>query len=193
MSLPVNAHWRPAPKGLAWPRRCLIGVVLAIAAALAAQWLAGDFFLWSFHLPPRRATPLTRPRYAYYYGSVPAIRRRAWVCSALGVGFIVGPCLALVLPKARSLHGDAQFAPIREIARAGLFSDQGMILGKLRSRYLILPGQQSVILAAPPRSGKDVGIVVPNALHWPGSLVIVDIKREVWNLTAGFRASQGQA
>ena len=64
MSLPVNAHWRPAPKGLSWPRRCLIGVVLAIAAALAAQWLAGYFFLWSFHLPPRRATPLTVSRYA---------------------------------------------------------------------------------------------------------------------------------
>ena len=34
---------------------------------------------------------------------------------------------------------------------------------------------------------------MPNALHWPGSMVIVDIKREVWNLTAGFRKSQGQA
>ena len=61
------------------------------------------------------------------------------------------------------------------------------------SRYLMLPGQQSVILAAPPRSGKDVGVVVPNGLNWPGSLVQVDIKRENWTITAGFRASRGQA
>ena len=65
-------------------------------------------------------------------------------------------------------------------------------MGEMGSRYLMLPGQQSVILAAPPRSGKDVGVVVPNGLHWPGSLVQVDIKRENWAITAGFRASRGQ-
>src|ERR1700684_1994874 len=57
----------------------------------------------------------------------------------------------------------------------------------------MLPGQQSVILAAPPRSGKDVGVCIPNGLNWPGSLVQVDIKRENWSITSGFRASRGQA
>jgi type IV secretion system protein VirD4 len=36
-------------------------------------------------------------------------------------------------------------------------------------------------------------VVVPNALNWPGSLVCVDIKRENWTITAGYRASRGQA
>ena len=35
--------------------------------------------------------------------------------------------------------------------------------------------------------------MVPNALNWPGSLVCVDIKRENWTITAGFRATAGQA
>jgi type IV secretion system protein VirD4 len=56
----------------------------------------------------------------------------------------------------------------------------------------MLPGQQGVALAAPPRAGKGVGIVIPNALNWPGSLVCVDIKRENWSLTAGYRARSGQ-
>ena len=57
----------------------------------------------------------------------------------------------------------------------------------------MLAGQQGVALAAPPRAGKGTGVVVPNALNWPGSLVCVDIKRENWTLTAGYRARSGQA
>jgi type IV secretory pathway TraG/TraD family ATPase VirD4 len=54
----------------------------------------------------------------------------------------------------------------------------------------MLAGQQGVALAAPPRAGKGTGVVVPNALNWPGSLVCVDIKRENWTITAGFRAGR---
>src|ERR1700733_11049892 len=46
--------------------------------------------------------------------------------------------------------------------------------------------------AATPRAGKGTGVVVPNALNWPGSLVCVDIKRENWTITAGYRAACGQ-
>ena len=42
-------------------------------------------------------------------------------------------------------------------------------------------------------AGKGAGIVIPNALHWPGSLVCIDLKRENWTVTAGFRAACGQA
>jgi type IV secretion system protein VirD4 len=48
-------------------------------------------------------------------------------------------------------------------------------------------------MAAPPRSGKGVGVVVPNLLNWPDSVICVDIKRENWTLTAGFRERAGQA
>jgi type IV secretion system protein VirD4 len=193
MSPLASVPWRPAPKSPQRLRRCLTGVAVLAAAILAAQFLASYFFLWSMHRPLKETTPLTVARYAWYYGQHPAIRRRLWVCSGVGLGLVAASGLAFVLPKPRALHGRAQFAPRREIARAGLFSPLGMILGRLGSRLLILAGQQSVILAAPPRSGKDVGVVIPNALCWPGSIVVVDIKREVWNLTAGFRASQGQA
>ena len=62
--------------------------------------------------------------------------------------------LIVALPKRRSLHGDARWAKARHIRRAGLMADQGIILGRYKNRYLVLPGQTGVILAAPPRSGK---------------------------------------
>jgi type IV secretion system protein VirD4 len=100
---------------------------------------------------------------------------------------------AACLPRRRALHGDARFATRREIAGAGLLGHDGIILGKRGRRCLMLAGQQGVALAAPPRAGKGTGVVVPNALNWPGSLVCVDIKRENWTLTAGYRARSGQA
>ncbi|WP_299869825.1 type IV secretory system conjugative DNA transfer family protein [uncultured Roseobacter sp.] len=53
-------------------------------------------------------------------------------------------------------------------------------------------GPEHMLLYAPTRSGKGVGIVVPNLLNWPGSAVILDIKKENWALTAGFRKSGEQ-
>ena len=79
------------------------------------------------------------------------------------------------------------------MSSAGLLGQHGIILGRLGSRCLMLAGQQGVALAAPPRAGKGTGVVVPNALNWPGSLVCVDIKRENWTITAGFRNAHGQA
>ena len=172
------------------------GLKLALASAaalLAAQYLAGFFFLWWVHSDVRRATPLTIAQYGYYYGDRPTVRHRLWLSSVAGFALVLVTFGARCLPRRPSLHGDARFARRSEIAAAGLFGRDGIILGALGRRYLMLAGQQGVALAAPPRAGKGTGVVVPNALNWPGSLVCVDIKRENWTLTAGFRARSGQA
>jgi type IV secretion system protein VirD4 len=48
------------------------------------------------------------------------------------------------------------------------------------------------LLEAPTRAGKGVGVVVPNLLEWPDSVVVLDVKQENWDLTAGHRRSAGQ-
>ena len=189
----ANAHWQSTPKAHSVLRRSAMGAAVIAVGVIAAQYLAGYLFLWSLHADPRRATPLTILQYRSYYGHLAVIRHRTTLCSGIGLGLVTLVAIVLLIPKRRPLHGEAQFAREPEIARAGLFASDGLILGKMGGRYLMLPGQQSVILAAPPRSGKDVGVVVPNGLNWPGSLVQVDIKRENWTITAGFRASRGQA
>jgi type IV secretion system protein VirD4 len=181
----------PLPKphrGPAWLKVAGVGVL----ALLVSQYLAGWLLLKWLHLDPRSAGPLTIARYGYYYGDRPNLRPRLWATSLTGLALVgLGP-LALLLPRRRALHGDARFATRREVARAGLLGERGIVLGRWGRRCLMLAGQQGVCLAAPPRAGKGTGVVIPNLLNWPDSVICVDIKRENWAQTAGFRAASGQ-
>jgi type IV secretion system protein VirD4 len=185
------ANWRKTAKGVS--ARAVRVALLVVAGAILASYLAGAMFLWSLGADPHRASPLTIPRYAYYYGDRADIRHRMSLCCALAAAVLVLSAGAALVPRRRSLHGDARFAHRGEIASAGLLSSEGIILGRQGRRLLRLAGQQGVALAAPPRAGKGTGVVIPNALSWPGSLVCVDIKRENWQITAGYRARSGQA
>lgn len=188
------AAWRPhAEQGAAhFASRAGKVLLVALAGVVIAQYLAGYLFLWSVKENPRHASPLTIARYSYYFSSREHVRTRLIVASGAGAALVILTGGAFLLPRRRSLHGDARFATRREIAAAGLLSDQGVVLGRVGRRCLMLRGQQGVALAAPPRSGKGVGVVVPNALTWPGSLVCIDIKKENWTLTAGYRKQCGQ-
>lgn len=190
LSVAIERWQKPAKRLVSWIIKPLAALIAAVAAA---QYLAALLFLGSFHIDPRAAGPLTVAQYGYYYGHDPKIHRRLWVCSALGAAAIVAMAGIALWPRPRPLHGEARFEKRDRIARAGLLQSNGIILGALGRRCLMLPGQQGVVLAAPPRAGKGVGVVIPNALNWPGSLVCVDIKRENWEKTAGFRAASGQA
>jgi type IV secretion system protein VirD4 len=186
------AAWRPSPS-TPWRAGLAKALALATLGVLAAQYVAACLFLASFHLDPHRASPLTIARYAEYYGERRDVRRRLWMTSGAGVVLVLGLGLVIFLPKRRSLHGDGRYARPSEVARAGLFASQGLFLGRLARRYLILGGQQGVLLCARPRAHKGTAIVVPNLLLWQGSLICVDVKHENWTLTAGFRQRMGQA
>ena len=104
---------------------------------------------------------------------------------ALGLGL-----MALIgRTRAPSLHGQARFATSSDLAKAGFFkpTDTSLIVGKQNGKCLHYSGQQFAILAAPTRSGKGVGIVIPNLLHYQGSVVVLDIKQENFELTSGYR------
>lgn len=100
----------------------------------------------------------------------------------------------ILRPKKQAMHGDARFANSGDLSRNGMFKDSanGIIVGKFHGKLVRLSGQQFVILAAPTRSGKGVGVVIPNLLEYQESMVVLDIKQENFELTSGWRASQGQ-
>ncbi len=189
------AAWRPRARNrwvaLASRLSCCWG-----SGALASQYLAGFLFLQWLHSDSEdgdaadgRALRLLLRRAAGYPPQAagdfrPRVSR--WSCSPV--------ILALRNAARGSLHGDARFATRREIATGGaLLGGHGIILGRIGRRCLMLAGQQGVALAAPPRAGKGTGVVVPNLLNWPDSVICIDIKRENWTLTAGFRKAAGQA
>ncbi|MGY0505110.1 type IV secretory system conjugative DNA transfer family protein [Luteimonas sp. e5] len=139
-----------------------------------------------------------------YYAAIDTPRMQPYVGKvkiAGAIGFGVPLLLWLVMlvlalkPQRKSLHGDARFATAGDVAKQGLFDgkqDNGIVVGRLGGKLMRLPGQQFVILAAPTRSGKGVGVVIPNLLDYGQSMVVLDIKQENFNLTSGWRASQGQ-
>jgi type IV secretion system protein VirD4 len=188
----ASAAVSPPPKTHRAPA-CIKFATLGVVGLLVSQYLAGWLFLAWLHLNPREAGPLTIARYGYYYGARADVRPRLWATSVAGLLLVSVVPLALLLPRRRALHGDARFATRREVARAGLLGERGIILGAWGRRCLMLSGQQGVCLAAPPRAGKGAGVVIPNLLNWPDSVICVDIKRENWKQTAGFRAASGQA
>src|SRR3546814_13496676 len=84
-------------------------------------------------------------------------------------------------------YGSARWAKRREIKRAGLLADNGVVLGRFEHNYLRHDGPEHVLCFAPTRSGKGVGLVIPTLLTRPRSALVHDIKGENWELTAGFQ------
>ena len=76
-------------------------------------------------------------------------------------------------------------------AAASNLAGPPLVVGVWRGRYLKFAGQQFVLLAAPTRSGKGVGIVIPNLLSYEHSVVVLDVKQENFAVTAGFRQAHG--
>lgn len=93
------------------------------------------------------------------------------------------------------LHGSARWAKKKDIQKAGLFADQGVYVGgwqdKKQLHYLRHSGAEHILVFAPTRSGKGVGLVLPTLLSWKESALVLDIKGENWALTAGWRQKQG--
>ncbi|MDY0067740.1 MAG: type IV secretory system conjugative DNA transfer family protein [Steroidobacteraceae bacterium] len=187
-----TARWRPTARP-AWVARAVKGGVAALVLVLAGQYLAGFLFLRSVQADPREATPLTVVRYGYYFGAREDIRQKLWISSGAGLALVLLPVALALRPRARPLHGDAKFSTRRQVRRAGLLAPGGIILARMGRRLLRLSGQQGVAVIARSRSGKGAGIVIPNLLEWPDSVICVDPKRENYTVTAGHRARCGHA
>nr|WP_068075033.1 type IV secretory system conjugative DNA transfer family protein [Novosphingobium lentum] len=132
------------------------------------------------------------PAWLWYYRGDPLLH--LWLKrGALVSGAIAFVILLVILKRGRSLHGEARFARESEIRQEQLRSKSGIIVGQKGGRYLVFGGTEHVLLEAPTRAGKGVGVVIPNLLSWADSVVVLDVKRENWDITAGFRARHGQA
>ena len=179
-------------QGVMQPKR---GTILAagIPVALIISFFVASVVAWVYlGLPTAKFDPFKMPAFFWYYRHDPVVRK------AFGAGMVVGLVLTGImlwwlLKRKPPLHGAARFAKEGEIRRAGFRADNGIVLGKKGSKFLTFGGSEHCIVEAPTRSGKGVGIVIPNLLSWQASVVVLDVKRENWDATAGFRKKFGQA
>lgn len=157
-----------------------LAVVLTVLAAAAGLYLSGyvTMALLKVHAPLHWNTyveyiqALGDARYRPYAGKIKAA---GWI--GFGAVLIVYVLILALLFKGKrqSLHGDARFANAGDLNKHKMLqpSNTGIIVGKFGGKLVRLPGQQFVILAAPTRSGKGVGIVIPNLLDYAESVVVL--------------------
>jgi type IV secretion system protein VirD4 len=126
------------------------------------------------------------------YGADPRFDRWLTLSTLAGVVVVFGLLGAILRHRPLPLHGNARFASEREIKTAGLRSKEGLLLGRKEGAMLCFGGSEHVLVYAPTRAGKGVGYVIPNLLNWPDSVVVLDVKKENWDRSAGFRAAHGQ-
>src|ERR1700761_2120993 len=63
-----------------------------------------------------------------------------------------------------------------------------ILIGKQGRNYLNFEGSEHVALYARSGTGKTSSVVIPACFAWRGSLVVLDVKGEVFKRTAGYRA-----
>jgi type IV secretion system protein VirD4 len=132
--------------------------------------------------------------YDAYWPSVSVKKPLTYGATAATFAVLAPFALLLIKPR-QTVHGKARFASEGDMRHHGLLTNDGdgIILGRKGDQFLTASLRQlpHVMLAAPTGSGKGVGIVIPNLLNWNHSAVVLDIKKENWTLTAGFRKSNG--
>lgn len=99
------------------------------------------------------------------------------------------------LGGARQPSGGARLATERDLRKAGLLNGRpgySVFLGRFNGKDIRYSGASHIYVNGPTRSGKGVGFVLPNAIEWRGSLIGLDIKREMWDQIGAARAALGQ-
>ena len=168
--------------------RLLIGIPFGLLIALAIASMIGWLILG---LPVKAYDPLKFPQFVWYYRGDPQVVR-AMAGGLIGGGLLLIGLIYALWARGAPLHGAARFARESEIKRHGFRARSGIVLGRKGGRFLTFGGSEHVIVEAPTRSGKGTGIVIPNLLTWQGSVVVLDVKRENYDASAGFRAHYGQ-
>ena len=133
-----------------------------------------------------------------------AVRQDPWRTAYLIVlaGALVLALVALVFSFSHRLttYGKSHFQTRREVRKNGLLQPvgSGLVFGKFgkpKTKGSFVSGTYDqfphALIAAPTRSGKGVGYVIPNTLLFPGSCVVMDVKGEIFEATARHRLAQG--
>lgn len=185
----------------------ILFIALNLIIIIPAAWYLANFVFATWQKVPSQFIGFTTLiKYKAAYGVFPDVAKAINISYFVGIfaWFIANVVLAVALfmkPK-RELHGSARFANDAEIRQTGLIlspkeqekkfakkpSNPSILIGKHKDKFLEFFGNEFMFVAAPTRSGKGVAIVIPNLLHYRDSVVVLDVKNENWDLTAGFRS-----
>lgn len=172
-------------------QRIAVYGLMAIGGLFFWSYLSSALFFSLVGLPESALKPWSIFEYYQAYSDQPAVVKKIAIAAVIPPA-IVAVFFLLTLIKTESLFGNARFAKPHEIAKAKLYGGKGILLGKIgATKFISDDGTEHILIYAPSRSGKGVGIVIPNLLNWDGSVVVLDIKKENHEATSGFREKHG--
>lgn len=211
MKKPLNNAIGPQVRGISSKKKKLVPI-LTLLSIIAGLGAATQYFAWVFNYSYRLGVSLGHlyqpwsiiiwwhkwyslyPKYFMTAGSIGMM--------VTSIGFVVCYVIKMQLQNAKKanhyLHGSAQWANKKDLLAAGLLgNDKGVYVGAWKDEdgvihYLRHNGPEHVLTYAPTRSGKGLGLVLPTLLSWPDSVVITDLKGELWAMTSGWRQKHAQ-
>lgn len=178
--------------------KVLLVLVVVVVLLLGGLYLSGLILFLRTDLPVKGLGVFSYAQYFWAHGNNALFGNTIRTSGLLGFAaplLVLIALLVLVFRNSKqNLYGDARFAELGDLRKKKMLEadSTALVVGKKDGKYLYFNGQQFAILAAPTRSGKGVGIVIPNLLSYQGSVVVLDIKQENFDLTSGFRAQYGQ-
>lgn len=189
-------------------KRMLIALPFGLICGAAFGSLIGSMWLaWHLGQDVNAANPFML---LTDFPGVRAARDNPWRF-AYGIAMIFSVAfgvVALIVSFRHKLtqYGQAHFQSRKEMQRNELLQPigRGLVFGKLYRCGVIgrrfLSGRfisavydkfPHCLVVAPTRAGKGVGYVNPNVLMFPGSVVVLDVKGEIFDATSRHRVSMG--
>ncbi len=124
------------------------------------------------------------------YSSSPALHKVA--LGSLVPAFLIAGLVAYIgMKPASNPLGDASFQDLAALRRGKWFRKEGHLFGRVGRNVLRTHDDRHHLVIGPTRSGKGAGYVIPNAISHQGSVIVTDLKGEVYRATAGYRKRQG--
>jgi len=97
--------------------------------------------------------------------------------------------------KVRPPKDAARIATEADLKKAGLLDGKpgySILLGSYKGKKIRYSGDSHIYVNGPTRSGKGVGFVLTNGFEWRGSLIALDVKKEMWQEVGPARLAMGQ-
>ena len=177
-----------------------------IAGAFVGLMIGGLWLQWQLGTNMNAGNPFIL---VTDFPGLSGLRQDPWRTAYLIVvgGSILLALVALVFSFTHRLttYGKAHFQTKGEVRKSGLLMPlgAGLVFGKFgkpakknRTGRFVCGGYDQfphALIAAPTRSGKGVGYVIPNVLLFPGSCVVMDVKGDIFEATSRHRLAQGDA
>lgn len=197
----------------------LFGVLIAIATAAFVSSLAYAGTYYAFDHSFEMFQALQTDLMASYRAARLDLAAGDWHRPAIAAaaGSIAGLAMLVTVATGKKRSTDARFLSTLEARTLGLTRTGGVFVGRIGGSLIKVPGgftqrgsgrrrltkpklfggkklwidgdDVGGFVIGPPRSGKGASLIVPNCLLWPDSIVVLDMRGETYEATAGYRST----